>query len=108
MESYERKTTFDELFDDEPAAGNFIEGQVVEVNSDDSYKFSKKIVIFSMVTVLIFFTVAMYFVWHGRVVPDEIVRQFSRIFGIELSALAGIKIAEVVGDYLKSRNNNYG
>ena len=74
-----------------------------ESNPEKKHHFSKGIVVFSIVTILIFFTVTMYFTWHGRFVPDSVVNSFTRIFGIELGALAGIRIAE----YISNRFGKY-
>jgi len=65
-------------------------------------KFSKGVVIFSVVAVLVFTAVTFFFVWHGRYIPDSIVYSFYGMFGVELSALAGIKITKA------KSNNPYG
>lgn len=61
-------------------------------------KYSKKIV--TMVIALnIPFTVAvLYLNSRGMMVSDELVRGWFRFTGIELVAIAGIKVAEVVRD----------
>jgi len=59
-------------------------------------KFSKFIVIFSVLTVLAYTAVALYFTWHDKYIPDALTYSFFAMFAVELSALAGIKIKETV------------
>ena len=61
-------------------------------------KFSKGIVFLSIVTLIAYTAVVLYFVWHGRHVPDSLTYAFFGAFAVELSALAGIKIKETIAD----------
>ena len=60
-----------------------------ERESDD---FSKRVVIFSFVVVLLFYATCFYFIWHGRFIPDSMIYSFTSLFGVELGYVAGIKI----------------
>ncbi len=62
-------------------------------------KFSKKIVVLSILTVIAYTGIVLYLSWHGRHVPDSLTYSFFGVFGIELSALAGIKIKENKGGF---------
>ena len=62
-------------------------------------KFSKRIVILSILSVLIYTAIVLYFSWYEHTVPDSLTYSFYGVFGIELGALAGIKIKESKGGY---------
>ena len=64
-----------------------------------SGRFSKKIVIVSILTILAYTATVLYFTWYGRYVPDSLTYSFFAAFSVELSALAGIRIKENKGGY---------
>lgn len=72
-------------------------GRIVEYT--DKSKFSKKIVIVSIITVLLYTGAVLYFVWHDKFVPDSLTYSFFAMFAVELSALAGIKIKDRFDNY---------
>ena len=55
-------------------------------------RFSKVIVVFSILTILAYTAAVLYCTWYGRYVPDSLTYSFFAAFSIELSALAGIRI----------------
>ena len=57
-------------------------------------KFSKRIVVLSILTVIAYTGIVLYLSWHGRLVPDSLTYSFFGAMSIELTALAGIKIKE--------------
>lgn len=64
-----------------------------------SGKFSKWIVVVSILTILAYTGAVMYFVWHDKFVPDSLIYSFFAAFAVELSAMAGIKIKEKQGGF---------
>lgn len=63
----------------------------------ENHNFSKVIVVFSILTILTYTATVLYFAWNGKYVPDSLTYAFYGVFGVELSALAGIKIKETGG-----------
>jgi len=63
-------------------------------SSRNRKKFSKRIVMLSIMTILLYTAVVLYFNWHGKFVPDSLTYSFFAAFSVELSALAGIRIKE--------------
>ena len=59
-------------------------------------KYSKKIVTLVIALNIPFTVAVLYLNSRGMMVSDELVRGWFRFTGIELVALAGIKVAEVV------------
>jgi len=57
-------------------------------------KFSKLIVIVSILTMLAYTATVLFFSWHDKFVPDSLTYSFFGAFAVELSALAGIKVKE--------------
>ncbi len=57
-------------------------------------KFSKFIVVISILTILAYTATALYFTWYGKYIPDSLTYSFFAAFAVELSALAGIRIKE--------------
>jgi len=57
-------------------------------------KFSKIIVISCIATILLFTAVVLLLCANDKSVPDSLIYSFFGVFGIELAALAGIKIKE--------------
>ncbi len=57
-------------------------------------RFSKIIVVLSILTILAYTSVVLFFVWHDRYVPDSLTYSFFAAFAVELSALAGIKVKD--------------
>jgi len=74
---------FDELFEDPqyvimpPAA-----------QQKKEKKFSKWVVVLSLILVLCFYGVVFWFIWLGYHIPDSVIYSFTGLFGVELSALA--------------------
>ena len=62
--------------------------------ADEDGRFSKKIVILSLVTIYIFTAIVFYFSWHGKVVPDSLIYSFFGAMSVELGSLAGIRVAK--------------
>ena len=58
-------------------------------------KFSKKIVGFVIISNIIFTAVVFALAYFDKPVSDEIIRSWFRFTGIEMLALAGIKVSEV-------------
>jgi len=84
------RSRFEEVFDN-------VAGQIVEF--DEGGQFSKKIVILSYITIILFTVTVFFFSWHYRPVPDSLIYSFFGTMGVELGSLAGIRIA-------KNRVNN--
>ena len=61
-------------------------------------KYSKKIVTLVIALNIPFAIAVLYLNSRGMMVSDELVRGWFRFTGIELVAIAGIKVAEVVRD----------
>lgn len=62
--------------------------------SKPSIKFSKIIVVFSVLAVSVF-TIAIFLMyWYTRYVPDSLIYAFYAFFGTEMLALAGIRKKE--------------
>ncbi len=53
-------------------------------------RFSKYIVILSILTLLVYAGLVLYFYWHGRMVPSELTYSMFAFFGTEMVALAYI------------------
>ena len=58
-------------------------------------KFSKIIVAISILSILVYTSIVLYFSWYDKFIPDSLTYSFYGVFGIELSALAGIRIKEI-------------
>jgi len=69
------------------------------VEFDNGGEFSKKVVIASYITIILFTVTVFFFSWHYRPVPDSLIYSFFGTMGVELGSIAGIKIA-------KNRVNN--
>ncbi len=67
-------------------------------------RFSKWIVVLSVLLVLVYTAVYLYFVWEGKYIPAELTYSFFATFSVELSALAGIRIKK----QLQDKNNING
>lgn len=57
-------------------------------------KFSKWIVVLSILTMLAYTATALFFSWHDKFVPNSLTYSFFGAFAVELSAVAGIRIKE--------------
>ncbi len=68
-------------------------------------QFSKTIVVFSLITVLVFTGIILFFYWNMRQVPDSVIYSFYALFGVELASLAGIKKKE---EEIKKYQNSGG
>jgi len=64
--------------------------------------FSKTMVVFSILILLAYTAVHLFFSWHEKYIPDSLTYSVFTAFSIELSALAGIKITEKKGEYGQS------
>ncbi len=62
-------------------------------------RFSKFIVVLSILTILAYTATVLYFAWHNVFVPDSLTYSFYGAFAVELSALAGIEIKSKVRGY---------
>lgn len=62
-------------------------------------KFSKIVVFFLFLTVLVFTAVVFYFAWHGRYVPDILINRFFIAMIGEAGVLGAIKVAETIFEY---------
>ena len=87
MTNYDRFETFDDIFPEEAR-------RIALSNLPRKKDFSKFIVVLSILTILAYTVTALYFVWHEKFIPDSLTYSFYGVFGVELSALAGIKIKE--------------
>jgi hypothetical protein len=74
---------------------NYINRADLRRRKQKEYKFSKKIVVWS-ITLIIIFTIGIFFMyWHSRFIPDSLIYSFYAFFGTEMLALAGIRKKQV-------------
>ena len=59
-------------------------------------KYSKKIVAAVIILNVIFTAVCFFLMWNGCEIPDELISSWFMFTGVELLALAGIKITETI------------
>lgn len=59
-------------------------------------KYSKQIVILVIILNVIFTGITFFLVWNGCEIPDELISSWFMFTGVELLALAGIKITETI------------
>lgn len=73
-------------------------------------KFSKKIIILMLITVLLFTITMIVTFWRFGAVPDALIEPFFGFFGIEGGALGIIKVSEVIAEKIEvkrgKRNEN--
>ena len=75
---------------------NYVGRTVMREQGEDNkpIRFSKVIVVFSILTVLGFTIATFYMYWHTRYIPDSLIYSFYAFFGTEMLALAGIRKKE--------------
>ena len=66
-------------------------------------RFSKLIVLLSILTVISYIIAVFLMIIEGYHVPDSLTYSVFGMFGVELSALAGIKIKDKAQEYKRER-----
>lgn len=66
-------------------------------------KYSKQIVILIIVLNIVFTIAVMYLGYFGTEIPEELISNWFTFTGVELGALAGIKITDTVAEVQKDK-----